>query len=128
VGASSANADPPTTSDLQIGSEQRREGRSLERAYELFNERRIDDLLAMMADEVQWPDVAHGVALKGKLAIGRYWEAQFSSTRPFVVPTDFKVVGAVVIAVVDQQIFDLMGTLLTDPVVVFHRYSFTGAL
>ena len=34
---------------------------SRERAYEHFNERRIGDLLAMMADEVQWPDVAHGV-------------------------------------------------------------------
>jgi SnoaL-like domain len=101
---------------------------SLERAYELFNERRIDDLLAMMADEVQWPDVAHGVVLKGKSAMRKYWEAQFAATRPFVVPTDFMEVGDDVIAVVDQRIFDLVGTLLTDPVVVFHRYSFTGAL
>jgi hypothetical protein len=101
---------------------------SLERAYELFNERRIDDLLAMMADEVQWPDVAHGVVLDGKSAIRKYWEAQFTAARPFVVPTDFTVVGDDVIAVVDQRIFDFVGTLLIDPVVVFHRYSFTGAL
>jgi hypothetical protein len=38
----------------------------LERAYCRFNERRIDDLLAMMTDDVQWPDVANGTVLEGK--------------------------------------------------------------
>lgn len=38
---------------------------TLDRAYVLFNERRIDQLLALMVDDVRWPDVANGVELKG---------------------------------------------------------------
>ncbi len=54
---------------------------TLERAYELFNERRIDQLLAMMVDDVQWPDVANGAVLEGPSAIRQYWGAQFATVR-----------------------------------------------
>jgi hypothetical protein len=100
----------------------------LERAYVYFNERGIDQLLAMMVDDVRWPDVANGVELKGKPAIRRYWEAQFALAQPRVVPRDFVEVGDDVVAVIDQRIFDLDGTLVMGPVVVFHRYSFRAAL
>jgi hypothetical protein len=101
---------------------------SLERAYRLFNERRIDDLLAMMIDDVRWPDVAHGIVLEGKGAIREYWEAQFAVAAPQVVPTDFVPVGDDLVAVVDQRIFDLLGNLLVEPALVFHRYSFKTGL
>ncbi len=51
----------------------------LEHAYQHFNERRIDDLLAMMTGDVLWPDVANGTVMEGKAAIGPYWEARFQS-------------------------------------------------
>ncbi len=101
---------------------------SLERAYRLFNERRIDDLLTMMVDDVRWPDVAHGMEVEGQAAVRQYWEAQFAVAAPYVVPTGFTEVDEDLVAVVDQRIVDLTGNLLMEPVVVFHRYSFTTGL
>jgi ketosteroid isomerase-like protein len=94
----------------------------------LFNERRIDQLLALMVDDVRWPDVANGLELKGKPAIRRYWEAQFALTQPQVMPREFVEVGDDVVVAIDQRIFDLDGTLVMGPMVVFHRYSFRAAL
>jgi hypothetical protein len=101
---------------------------SLERAYRLFNEGKIDDLLAMMIDDVRWPDVAHGIVLEGKAAIRQYWEAQFAVAAPHVVPTGFLEVDDDLVAIIDQRIFDLFGNLLLEPGVIYHRYSFNGGL
>ncbi len=100
----------------------------LDRAYRLFNQREVDRLLAMTVDDVQWPDVAHGTVLRGKAAVRQYWEAQFAVAAPHVRPTSFVAVDDDVIVVVDQRVFDLFGAPLTDPGVVFHRYSFSGEL
>jgi hypothetical protein len=100
----------------------------LERAYRLFNDRKIDGLLAMMTDDVRWPDVAHGIVLEGKAAIRRYWEAQFAVAAPHVVPTGFLEVDDDLVAVIDQRIFDLAGNPLIEPAVVYHRYQFDGGL
>ncbi len=116
---------PPTYS---LGMDGAEKIASLERAYQLFNERRIDDLLAIMVDDVRWPDVAHGTEIEGKAAIRRYWEAQFAVAAPYVVPTAFTEVEEDLVAVIDQRIVDLMGNLLMEPVVVFHRYSFKTGL
>src|SRR5436305_1772515 len=78
---------------------------SLRRAYRLFNDRQIDALLAMMSEDVEWPDVAGGAVLHGKAAIRRYWDAQFASADPRVSPTRFIEAGEDLIAVVDQRVF-----------------------
>lgn len=101
---------------------------SLESAYRLFNERKINDLLAMMTDDVRWPDVAHGIVLEGKAAIRQYWEAQFAVVAPHVVPTGFSEVDDDVVAIIEQRILDLSGNPLMEPVVVYHRYSFNTGL
>ena len=101
---------------------------SLEQAYRLFNQRRIDDLLAMMIDDVRWPDVPHGIVLEGKAAIRQYWETQFSLAAPHVIPTGFLEVGDDLVAVIEQCIFDLLGNLIAEPVVVYHRYTFNTGL
>jgi SnoaL-like protein len=101
---------------------------SLERAYSCFNERRIDELLAMMTDDVQWPDVANGTVLEGKASIMRYWEAQFDVGNPTVIPTDFFPVGSDLVAVIEQRILDHHGEPLASPSTVFHRYSFKDDL
>ena len=98
----------------------------LRRAYRLFNDRQIEPLLAMMSEDVEWPDVARGTVLHGKDAIRRYWEAQFASADPRVSPTRFIEAGDELIAVIDQRVFDLGGNALAPPTVVFHRYSFAG--
>src|SRR5580693_3569956 len=61
----------------------------LRRAYRLFNDRRIDELLALMTDDVAWPDVANGRVLRGKEAVRSYWEAQFAVANPQVDPIEF---------------------------------------
>ena len=98
----------------------------LQRAYELFNDRDIDALLAMMTDDVEWPDVANNVVLRGKDAIRSYWQGQFAVADPRVVPTDFLEAGEGLVAVVAQRIADLQGRPLGPPTIVFHRYSFVG--
>jgi hypothetical protein len=100
----------------------------LERAYRLFNDREIDELLCMMTEDVEWPDVANGVVLHGKDAIRPYWEAQFATVDPEVRPTAFIQAGDDLVAVIDQRIRDLQGEVLTPPAVIFHRYTFSGDL
>ena len=100
----------------------------LQRAYELFNDRDIDALLAMMTDDVEWPDVANNAVLRGKDAIRSYWEGQFAVADPRVVPTDFLEAEEDLVAVVAQRIADLQGRPLGPPAIVFHRYTFTDDL
>jgi hypothetical protein len=100
----------------------------LGRAYRLFNDRHVDRLLAMMTDDVEWPDVAHGTILHGKDAIRRYWNAQFAAADPRVAPTRFIEAGDDMVAVVDQRVLDLQGKALAPTTVVFHRYTFAGDL
>jgi ketosteroid isomerase-like protein len=100
----------------------------LELAYQRFNERDVDALLAMLTDDVEWPDVARAAVLRGSRAVRPYWEAQFAGADPRVTPTAFIPTGEDVVAVVDQQIFDLDGRPLGHPTVVYHRYSFRGDL
>jgi hypothetical protein len=100
----------------------------LRRAYSLFNARDVDALLAMMTDDIEWPDVANGVVLHDKDAIRSYWEGQFAVADPRVEPTELIPAGKDMIAVVDHQVLDRQGEPLTPPTVVFHRYSFEGDL
>ncbi len=94
------------------------------RAYCLFNERRIDALLALMTEDVEWPNVAGGTVLHGREAIRPYWEAQFAAADPRVDPTEFRQVGDDLVAVVEQRVLDRQGRLLAADV-VYHRYTFT---
>jgi ketosteroid isomerase-like protein len=100
----------------------------LERAYRLFNDRRVDELLALMTDDVEWPDVAKGTTLHDKGAIRRYWSDQFATSSPQVTPTGFTETGDDLVAVIDQRILDREGLPLVPPAVVFHRFTFAGDL
>lgn len=100
----------------------------LERAYLLFNARDVNALLAMMTDDIEWPDVANGVVLRDKDAIRSYWEGQFAVADPQVQPTEFIPVEDDLVAVVDQRVLDRRGEPITALTVVFHRYSFRDEL
>jgi hypothetical protein len=96
----------------------------LERAYCHFNERQVDALLAMMTDDVEWPDVAHAAVLHGKDQLRRYWESQFAVVDSRVLPTDFSRSRDEIVVVVDQRILDREHKAVSAPRVVFHKYSF----
>ena len=100
----------------------------LDLAYRCFDEQRIDDALALMAEDVEWPAVANGTVLPGREAVRRYWEAQLAVARPNVVPTQYLDAGNDVVAVVDQRVDGLDGITLVPTHVVHHRYTFRDSL
>lgn len=98
------------------------------RAYRLFGARRVDDLLAMMTDDVEWPDVANAAVLHGRDAIRPYWEAQFAQADPRVELIEVRESGDDLVAVVDQCVLGHDGQVLVPSTVVHHRYTFRGNL
>lgn len=100
----------------------------LERAYALFNLRDVEGILALVTEDVQWPDVLNAAVLRGKAALRPYWASQFAVANPQVQPTEFRPVGKDLVAVIDQRVFDLHGQLLMPPTTVFHRFTFREAL
>jgi len=101
---------------------------TLSLGYELFNDRKLDQLLALMAVDVQWPDAGAGELLVGRPAIRQYWEAMFAVANPRVLPREYVNVGDDVLAVIEQRISDFGGAPIAEPLVVFQRYSFRAGL
>jgi ketosteroid isomerase-like protein len=54
--------------------------------YAAFNRRDADDVLAMMSDEVDWPNAWKGGRLVGREAVRDYWTAQWAEIDPHVEP------------------------------------------
>ena len=54
--------------------------------YEAFNRRDIDAVLAMMSDQVDWPNAWKGGRLCGRDAVRAYWTAQWAEIDPRVEP------------------------------------------
>jgi hypothetical protein len=117
AGRSPGGSPPPAADHVTV----------LRHAYRLFNDRGIDALLALMTDDVEWPDVANNRILRGKEAIRPYWEGQFAVADPQVDPIEFGQIGDELVAVVDQRVLDKEGRLLARSV-VYHRYSFVLGL
>ena len=53
---------------------------------EAFNRRDIDAVLAMMSEEVDWPNAWKGGRLTGREAVRDYWTAQWAEIDPHVEP------------------------------------------
>lgn len=100
----------------------------LTRAYELFNARRVDELLVTMTDDVEWPNVAAGTTLTGRDEIRAYWLEQLSRSSPNVTLVGLADAGDDVVAEVDQVVLDLEGNTIRPRTTVFHRYTFRGDL
>ena len=54
--------------------------------YEAFNRRDIDAVLAMMSDDVDWPNAWKGGRMTGREAVRDYWTAQWAEIDPQVEP------------------------------------------
>jgi ketosteroid isomerase-like protein len=54
--------------------------------YEAFNRRDVDGVVAMMSDDVDWPNAWKGGRLIGREAVRDYWEAQWAELDPHVEP------------------------------------------
>lgn len=94
-------------------------------AYQAFNRRDIEGVLAMLDPEVEWPNVAEGTVLHGHQAIRDYWEHQFQHIDPHVEPTAFLWERERLVVTVHQIIRDRKGNRVQDGLVT-HTYTFGG--
>ncbi len=87
----------------------------LRRAYEAFNARDVDAVLALMHPDVDWPNGMEGGRVLGHAAVREYWTRQFevidSRVEPQAFTTDAE--GRVVVDV-HQVVRDTAGEVLSD--------------
>lgn len=96
--------------------------------YEAFNRRAIDAVLAMMSDEVDWPNAWKGGRLRGREAVRDYWTAQWAELDPHVEPLGITNRADDSVAVTVRQVVrSVDGQLLGDGEVV-HVYRLDEGL
>ena len=94
----------------------------LRRAYHAFNARDVDTILAMMANDVDWPNAFEGGRVLGRDLVRAYWARQFEVIDPEVTPTAFAELADGRIAVdVHQVVRTPDGELISEDDIV-HVY------
>jgi hypothetical protein len=93
--------------------------------YSAFNQRHIDDALALMTETVSWPKASEGGRVVGKEEIRAYWTRQWKEFDPHVEPIEVVDRGAGKFEVrVHQLVKSLAGDVLSDSEV---RHVYTTA-
>lgn len=96
----------------------------LRQAYQLFNERKPDELLQLMTADVHWPNGWEGGYVHGRDEVKDYWQRQWKESNPQVVPQSFRHLSPERTEVlVRQTVKDSQGNLLSDGFVK-HSYTF----
>jgi hypothetical protein len=94
--------------------------------YAAFNARDIDQVLAQMTDDVDWPNAWEGGRVVGHDAVRAYWTRQWAEIDPEVQPQSLRELPDGRIAVTVHQIVRALdGSVLSDGIVL-HRYTFRG--
>ena len=105
-----------------------RSGSGLLTAYRAFNDRDIDRALAVMTDDIDWPNGWEGGRVSGKDAVHAYWTRQWAEIDPHVEPARFTALNhGRIRATVRQTVRALNGAGLAEGVVL-HTYVFRGGL
>ena len=105
----------------------------IKRIYHSFNARDIDDVLAVLSDDVAWANGMEGGHVHGREAVRDYWTRQWAVVSPHVEPVTFEKTedGAVAVEVI-QSVFDLNGRPLDGQIhglkdkTVTHIFSMEG--
>jgi hypothetical protein len=97
-------------------------------AYEDFNARRMDAVLARMHPAVEWANGMEGGHVYGRDGVREYWTRQWNILDPHVDPLKIREdeAGRLVVEV-HQVVRDLEGNLLIDTI-VRHSYLVTDGL
>ena len=104
------------------------EERLLRRAYDAFNARDIEAVLALMHPDIDWPNGMEGGRERGQAAVRAYWTRQFGLIDSHVEPAGFEVDDEGRIAVdVHQVVRNLDGAVLSDRR-VRHAYTVRDGL
>jgi ketosteroid isomerase-like protein len=97
-------------------------------AYANFNARALDAVLALMHEDVDWPNGMEGGRVHGHQGVREYWTRQWAMLDPHVEPVGFRTEGPGKIAVtVHQVVRSLDGALLADQMVE-HTYLIEDGL
>ena len=97
-------------------------------AYAAFNQRNVDDALALMSESVSWPKASEGGRVTGKGEIRAYWSRQWKEFDPQVDPIEIIDKGAGGVHVrVHQLVKTLDGEVLSDSE-VWHVYTIANGL
>ncbi len=100
----------------------------IQQAYSAFNQRNIDNALALMTQDVSWPRASEGGKVIGKDEIRAYWLRQWSEFDPHVEPLAITDQGEGGIRVrVRQLVKSLQGEILSDSEVV-HVFTVRSGL
>jgi len=87
----------------------------LKRIYDRFNERDIDGVLAVLANDVVWANGMDGGHVHGREAVKNYWTLQWTMVSPHVEPVRFtEAADGSIVVEVKQVIRDLEGKPLQD--------------
>jgi len=87
----------------------------LKRIYDRFNERDIDGVLAVLANDVVWANGMDGGHVHGREAVKNYWTQQWTMVSPHVEPVRFtEAADGSIVVEVKQVIRDLEGKPLQD--------------
>jgi ketosteroid isomerase-like protein len=98
-------------------------------AYAAFNARDLDAAIALMHEDVEWPNAWEGGRVRGRPAVREYWQRQFAAISSQVEPERFtgESDGSITVDV-HQVVHDAQtGELLTDSN-VRHRHWLDGDL
>jgi hypothetical protein len=100
----------------------------LRRTYAAFNARDIEDILATMSPQIDWPNMIDNVRARGRDEVREYWLRQFAEIDPRVDPTAMRVEpdGRVCVDV-HQIVRNLDGAVLADQTVQ-HVYTVRDGL
>jgi hypothetical protein len=94
--------------------------------YAAFNARDIDQVLAQMTEDVDWPNAWEGGRVVGHDAVRDYWTRQWAEIDPEVQPSSFRRLrdGRIEVTV-HQVVRGPDGSVLSDGMVL-HTYAFRG--
>jgi len=100
----------------------------LREMYAAFNRREIENVLAAMHANVDWPNGMEGGRVLGKSAVAGYWKRQFEVLDPHVEPKGFRSEPDGRVAVeVHQVVHDKGGKLVVDQMIE-HVYDIRDGL
>jgi ketosteroid isomerase-like protein len=91
--------------------------------YASFNARDVEAVIALMAEDVDWPNAWEGGRLHGRDAVREYWRRQFDAIDGRVEPTEIVEAGDTVTVTVHQTVRDLDANVMSDETVT-HTYTF----
>ena len=100
----------------------------IQRLYDGFNARKMEEVLAALHPDVQWANGMEGGFVHGRSGVRDYWSRQWAMIDPHVEPLEIKSDDGDKYEVkVHQVIRDLNGNLLLD-VIVGHVFQIHDGL